>query len=112
MAPFISAKGRKIISEKIRPLGDRVKHIHTDGFIISDKNTEQLIERYVGRKSDLKIAKSGIVTIKNVINLKWINFEEIDPPSPKSEKSSIYYITSMPNEILNRIFQYHRKNGS
>jgi len=40
MAPFITAKGRRIISEKISPLGDRVKRIHTDGFIISDKNTE------------------------------------------------------------------------
>ena len=48
MAPFILAKRHKIISEKIRPLGDRVKRIHTDGFIISDKNTEQLLERYVG----------------------------------------------------------------
>ncbi|CAB5180843.1 unnamed protein product [Rhizophagus irregularis] len=46
MAPFISAKGRKILSEKIRPLGDCVKRIHTDGFIISGKATDQLIERY------------------------------------------------------------------
>ncbi|GBB97185.1 hypothetical protein RclHR1_29330001 [Rhizophagus clarus] len=109
MAPFISVKGCKIISEKIRPLGDRVKRIHTDGFIILDKNTEQLIERYVGEKSDLKIAKSGIVMIKNVMNLKWIDFEEIVPPSLKSEKSPICFI-SLPNEILDRIFQHYRKD--
>lgn len=54
MAPFISAKGRKILSEKIRPLGDCVKRIHTDGFIISGKATNQLIERYRLR-SKLKI---------------------------------------------------------
>ncbi|PKY29275.1 hypothetical protein RhiirB3_391693 [Rhizophagus irregularis] len=54
MAPFISAKGRKILSEKIRPLGDCVKRIHTDGFIISGKATDQLIERYRVR-SKLKI---------------------------------------------------------
>ncbi|GES99150.1 hypothetical protein GLOIN_2v1772900 [Rhizophagus clarus] len=109
MAPFISAKGYKVISEKIRILGDHVKRIHTDGFIILDKNTEQLIERYVGEKSDLKIAKSGIVTMKNVMNLKWINFEEIVSPSLKSEKSPIRFI-SLPNEILDRIFQHYRKD--
>jgi len=104
MAPFISAKGRRIISEKIRPLGDRVKRIHTDGFIISDKNTEQLIERYVGGKSDLKIVKSGIVTIKNVMNLKWVDFDEIVSPSTKSEKSPIHYLP-LPTEILDRIIE-------
>ncbi|PKY40427.1 hypothetical protein RhiirA4_415849 [Rhizophagus irregularis] len=110
MAPFISAKGCRIISEKIRPLGDRVKRIHTDGFIISDKNTEQLIERYVGGKSNLKIAKSGIVSIKNVMNLKWVDFEEIIPPSSaKTEKSPIHYLP-LPTEILDRIFQHYRKD--
>lgn len=108
MAPFISAKGRKIISEKIKPLGDRVKRIHTDGFIISDKNTEQLLERYEG-KGKLKVAKSGFVSIKNVMNIKWSDFEEIVPSSTKSGKSPIRYI-SLPNEILNRIFQYHEQN--
>ena len=98
-------KKRKIIL-KIRPLY-RVKHIHTDGFIISDKNTNQLIERYVS-EDDLKIVKSGIVSIKNVMNLKWIDFDEIVSPSTKSEKSPIHYLP-LPNEILDRIFQYHRK---
>ncbi|GET00390.1 hypothetical protein GLOIN_2v1772900 [Rhizophagus clarus] len=111
MAPFITARGRRIISGEIIPLGDRVKRIHTDGFIISDKNTEQLIERYEGvGKSDLKIVKSGFVTIKNVMNLKWINFEEIVSPSlSKSGKSPIRFI-SLPNEILDRIFQHYRKD--
>ena len=108
MAPFISAKGRKIISEKIKPLGDRVKRIHTDGFIISDKNTEQLLERYVGN-GKLKIANSGFVSIKNVMNIKWSNFEEIVPPSTKSEKSPIHYLP-LPTEILDRIFQHYRKD--
>ncbi|PKY55946.1 hypothetical protein RhiirA4_475832 [Rhizophagus irregularis] len=43
MAPFISAKGRKIISKKIRPLGECVKRIHTDGYIISGKATDQML---------------------------------------------------------------------
>jgi hypothetical protein len=70
--------------EKIRALGDRIKRIHTDGFI------DQLIGRYEDERSELKIVKSGIVSIKNVMNLKWVNFEEIIPPSSaKTEKSPI-----------------------
>ncbi|CAG8540730.1 8402_t:CDS:2 [Rhizophagus irregularis] len=84
MAPFISAKGRKILSEKIRPLGDCVKRIHTDGFIISGKATNQLIERYRLRKI-------------------------VPPTSTKSERSPIRYLP-LPNEILDRIFHYHKKN--
>ncbi|CAB4391451.1 unnamed protein product [Rhizophagus irregularis] len=83
MAPFISAKGRKILSEKIRPLGDCVKRIHTDGFIISGKATDQLIERYRVR---------------------------IPPTSTKSERSPIRYLP-LPNEILDRIFHYHMNEG-
>ncbi|CAB5381281.1 unnamed protein product [Rhizophagus irregularis] len=85
MAPFISAKGRKILSEKIRPLGDCVKRIHTDGFIISGKATDQLIERYRVRKI-------------------------VPPTSTKSERSPIRYLP-LPNEILDRIFHYHMNEG-
>jgi hypothetical protein len=68
MALFISARRRKIISEEIRPLGDHIKHIHTDGFIISGKVTDQLLgRRYEGGWRDLKIVKSGTVSIKNVM---------------------------------------------
>ncbi|CAG8474768.1 12990_t:CDS:1, partial [Ambispora leptoticha] len=75
MAPFISARGHKTISEKIIPLEDRVKQIHTDGFIISSKNTEQLIVKYESAVvSDLKIIKSGIVSIKNVDEFKMGRF--------------------------------------
>src|SRR5688572_6520574 len=113
MAPFISAKGRKIISEKIRPLGDRVKRIHTDGYIISGKATDQMLgQEYEGGWRDLKIVKTGFISIKNVMRLEWSNFEELIPATPtNTKKSSIRYITSMPNEILDRIFQYHKKNG-
>jgi hypothetical protein len=114
MAPFISAKGRKIISEKIRPLGDHVKRIHTDGYIISGKATDQMLgQEYEGGWRDLKIVKTGFLSIKNVMRLEWSNFEELIPTKPtNSKKSSIRYIATMPNEILNRIFQYHRKNES
>ncbi|CAG8684807.1 25357_t:CDS:2, partial [Racocetra persica] len=77
MAPFILAKGRKTVSEKIRSLGDRIKHVHTDGFILSE----------------------------------WTNFEEIIlTTSTKLKESTICYVTAMPNEIFERIFQYHSIN--
>ncbi|CAB4491614.1 unnamed protein product [Rhizophagus irregularis] len=53
-----------------------------DGFIISGKATNQLIERYRLR---------------------------IPPTSTKSERSPIRYLP-LPNEILDRIFHYHKKN--
>jgi hypothetical protein len=37
IAPFISAKGHKTISEKIKPLEDCVKRIHTDGLLFRMK---------------------------------------------------------------------------
>ncbi|KAF0383809.1 hypothetical protein F8M41_011718 [Gigaspora margarita] len=113
MALFISARGRKIISEEIRPLGDCVKCIHTDGFIISGKATDQLLgRRYESGRRDLKIVNSGNVSIKNVMRLEWTNFEEIIPTTPtNSKKSTIHYISTIPNEIFERIFQYHNVNG-
>ncbi|CAG8656039.1 2640_t:CDS:2, partial [Dentiscutata heterogama] len=35
--PFLLASTRKRISEIVKPLGDQVKHIYTDGFIIAEK---------------------------------------------------------------------------
>ncbi|GBC01803.1 hypothetical protein RclHR1_43380001, partial [Rhizophagus clarus] len=112
MAPFISAKGHKIISEKIRPLGERIKRIHTDGYIILGKATDQMLGiEYVGGRREQKVIKTGDVSIKNRMRLEWTNFEKIIPATPtNSKKSTIRYIATMPNEILDRIFQYHRKN--
>jgi hypothetical protein len=69
-----------------------------------------LEQEYEGGWRDLKIVKTGFLSIKNVM-LDWTNFEEIIPiTTTNSKKSTIRYISSMLNEILNRIFQYHRKN--
>ena len=111
MAPFIIARGCKIVSEKVRTLGDRLKRIYTDGFIILGKITDQLIGRQVGGGSVLKILKSGIVSIKNVISLRLTNFKEIIPTAyTNSEESTVRYVTTMLNEILVRIFQYNGMN--
>lgn len=69
--------------------GERVKRIHTEGYIIPVKATDQmLVIEYAGGtwKERAKIVKTGIMSIKNVMNLKWVNFEEIVPLiSTKSE---------------------------
>ncbi|CAG8780751.1 30817_t:CDS:2, partial [Racocetra persica] len=55
MAPFISARGCKTVSEKIRSLGDRIKRVHTDGFILSGKISDQVIGKQAG---ELKIVNA------------------------------------------------------
>ncbi|CAB4431995.1 unnamed protein product [Rhizophagus irregularis] len=37
IAPFLLARGRKITSEAIQPYKDKVRHIHTDGFILEEQ---------------------------------------------------------------------------
>lgn len=56
--------------------------------------------------SELKIVKSGVVLINNVMSLKWVDFEEI---IPLLRNSHIWYLF-LPNEILDRIFQHHGKD--
>jgi hypothetical protein len=36
IAPFLLAQGRKIISEQVEPYKDKVRRIHTDGFILEE----------------------------------------------------------------------------
>ncbi|CAG8519399.1 36617_t:CDS:2 [Racocetra persica] len=108
MASFISARGRKTVSEKIRSLGDHIKRVHTDKFILSGKISDQVIGKQAG---ELKIVNAGNVSIKNAMRLEWTNFEEIIPTtSTKLKESTIHYVTAMPNEIFERIFQYHSMN--
>ena len=101
MAPFISAKGRKIVSEKIRPLGDRVKRIHTDGYIISGKATDQMLgQEYAGGWRNLKIVKTGVISIKNVMRLEWTDPIGILPTTPTI---FIGFIESSPQKITRPI---------
>jgi hypothetical protein len=37
IAPFLLARGRKITSEAIQPYKDKVRRIHTDGFILEEQ---------------------------------------------------------------------------
>src|SRR6185369_3061459 len=98
-------RGRKIVSERIMSLGDRVKRIHTDGFIIAGNTTDLTTGMQTG---ELKIVNSGNVAIKNVMNFRWINSEkanyEILAESEKQKAASKYIV--LPNELLTKIFLY------
>ena len=69
IAPFILVQGRKIISETIEPYNNKVRRIHTDGFILKE-NPEQpnLIlcpDNAPKTLGALKFEKEGICHIKN-----------------------------------------------
>jgi hypothetical protein len=65
--PFLLASARKRISEIVKPLGDQVKRIHTDGFIVAGK-----IELEMGiEMGELKFEKKGVCVVKNCISVTW-----------------------------------------
>ncbi|RHZ67234.1 hypothetical protein Glove_302g42 [Diversispora epigaea] len=65
--PFLLASTRKTISEIVKPLGDQVKRIHTDGFIVVGR-----VNLKTGKKiGELKLEKRGICTVKNYITVTW-----------------------------------------
>ncbi|CAG8486644.1 1713_t:CDS:2 [Ambispora gerdemannii] len=67
------ASARKTISEIVKPLGNQVKRIHTDGFIVAGRvNLKTGIEM-----GELKLEKRGICVVKNCITVIW------KPPYPE-----------------------------
>ncbi|CAJ0643571.1 6071_t:CDS:2 [Entrophospora sp. SA101] len=65
--PFLLASARKRISEIVKPLGDQVKRIHTDGFIVAGK-----VELKTGiEMGELKFEKRGVCEVKNCISVTW-----------------------------------------
>ncbi|RIB03038.1 hypothetical protein C2G38_2289349 [Gigaspora rosea] len=61
------ASARKRISEIVKPLGDQVKRIHTDGFIVAGK-----VELKTGiEMGELKFEKKGVCVVKNCISVTW-----------------------------------------
>ncbi|CAJ0910189.1 16326_t:CDS:2, partial [Entrophospora sp. SA101] len=57
----------EILEEIVKPLGDQVKRIHTDGFIIAGK-----VELKTGiEMGELKFEKNGVCVVKNCISITW-----------------------------------------
>ncbi|PKK57130.1 hypothetical protein RhiirC2_798623 [Rhizophagus irregularis] len=103
VAKHMLQRDEKLYQKKLgHYIWECVNRIHTDGYIISGKATDQKLEQeYAGGWRELKIVKTGFISIKNVMRLEWTNFEEIiSATSTNSKKSTIRYITTMSNEIL------------
>ncbi|RHZ83557.1 hypothetical protein Glove_91g112 [Diversispora epigaea] len=65
IAPFILAQGRKIISKTIEPYKDKVKRVHTDGFILSEDPIKVKPHAICGITSPLiNCPKDASVTLK------------------------------------------------
>jgi hypothetical protein len=76
IAPFLLAQGRKIISQNIQPYTDKIRRIHTDGFILEeDPNQLPLItcsEDAPKTLGALKYEKEGECYVKNANQVAWI----------------------------------------
>ena len=131
--PFLLASARKRISEIVKPLGDQVKRIHTDGFIVAGK-----VELKTGiEMGELKFEKKGVCVVKNCISITWKpsypeipnlitnilpDFEKIQQDKEQITKLDTEYPASqtvkrklskksdinLPNEIIIEIFQHLR----
>lgn len=75
IAPFILAQGRKIISQNVQPYKDKVKRIHTDGFILEEDpdqpNLITCLEDASRTLKALKYEKEGICYVKNANQVVW-----------------------------------------
>ncbi|CAB4382093.1 unnamed protein product [Rhizophagus irregularis] len=68
--PFLLSLVRKTISESVEKFGNKVKRIHTDGFVIS--GNDNINPEYI-RVNGLEIKKKGNCIVKNCNNVKWAN---------------------------------------
>lgn len=75
IAPFLLAQGRKIISLQIKPYKDKVRRVHTDGFILEeDPMKPPLIEcsEDVSKTlKTLKFEKESECYVKNANQVMW-----------------------------------------
>ena len=76
IAPFILAQGRKIISETIEPYKEKVKRVHTDGFILEEDLTKPHLidcpEDASKSLKALKFEKEGMCHVKNANQVIWL----------------------------------------
>jgi len=76
ISPFLLAQGRKIISEQVEPYKDKVKRIHTDGFILDELPKQFSLIRCAENASitlkKLKYEKEGKCHIKNANQVIWL----------------------------------------
>ena len=76
IAPFLTSVARKTVSEAIRPHKDKVKRVHTDGFILEEDDMgsplikcEKDAPKILGT---LKFEKEGKCYVKNANQVSWL----------------------------------------
>ena len=76
IAPFLLAQGRKIISQQLEPFKDKVRRVHTDGFILEESLNQPPLINCLENASQtlkaLKYEKEGECYIKNANQVIWI----------------------------------------
>jgi hypothetical protein len=75
IAPFLLAHGRKITSEILEPYKDKVRRIHTDGFILEEQPYKPALITCLDNASTtlqaLKFEKEGRCHVKNANQVIW-----------------------------------------
>ena len=76
IAPFLLAQGRKIISQQLEPYKDKVRRIHTDGFILEEDASQPPLINCAEDASKtlkaLKYEKEGKCYVKNANQVSWL----------------------------------------
>src|SRR5271166_4472792 len=77
IASFLLTQGRKIIFEQVEPYKDKVRRIHTDGFILEEDPNQQPLINYLENASitlkALKYEKEGKCYVKNANQVIWLD---------------------------------------
>ncbi|GET53364.1 hypothetical protein GLOIN_2v1849173 [Rhizophagus irregularis DAOM 181602=DAOM 197198] len=75
IAPFLLARGRKITSEAIQPYKDKVRRIHTDGFILEEQPDNPALftcsENADTTLKTFKFETAGYCHVKNANKVIW-----------------------------------------
>ncbi|GET60436.1 hypothetical protein RIR_jg18206.t2 [Rhizophagus irregularis DAOM 181602=DAOM 197198] len=75
IAPFLLARGRKITSEAIQPYKDKVRRIHTDGFILEEQPDSPAVftcsENADTTLKTFKFETAGYCHVKNANKVIW-----------------------------------------
>ena len=72
-ASFITAKARLEMAKMLLPHIDRLRRIHTDGFVLDgDDLPADLAARVGDELGDLKVEHRGLVVVKNAMLVRWL----------------------------------------
>ena len=76
IAPFLLAQGRKIISQQLEPFKDKIRRVHTDGFILEEDASQSPLIKCAEDASKtlkaLKFEKEGKCYVKNANQVSWL----------------------------------------